>query len=60
MNGIQVCSNGVACPFIRGDNYEIAKIHRQNFKASSLKPGQNSTKLKTNYSCKGDTSFYEY
>ena len=25
--GIQVCSNEGACPFPRGDTYEITKIH---------------------------------
>ena len=31
VKGIQVCSNGLR-PFPREDNYEIAKIHRQNKK----------------------------
>ena len=28
--GIQVCSNEGPCPFPRGDNYHIARIHWQN------------------------------
>ena len=27
VKGIQVCSNEGPCPFQRGDNYEITKIH---------------------------------
>ena len=30
--GIQVCSKEGPCPFPRGNNYKIAKIHRQNLK----------------------------
>ena len=30
VKGIQVCSNDGSCPFPRGDNYEIAKIHWRN------------------------------
>ena len=32
VKGIQVCSNEGPCSFPRGDNYDIAKIHWQNFK----------------------------
>ena len=32
MKWIQVCSNEGPCPFPRGDNYEIAKIHWRNLK----------------------------
>ena len=32
VKGIQVCSNEGPCPFPRGDNFEIAKIHWQNLK----------------------------
>ena len=35
MKGIQVCSNDVPCPFPRGDNYEILKIHWRIKKSSS-------------------------
>ena len=35
VKGIQICSNEGPLPFPRGDNYEIAKIHWQNFKKSS-------------------------
>ena len=28
--GIQVCLNERLCPFPRGDDYEITKIHRRN------------------------------
>ena len=27
VKGIQVCSNEGPCPFLMGDNYEIAKLH---------------------------------
>ena len=30
--GFQVCSNEGPCPFSRGDNYEIVKIHWRNLK----------------------------
>ena len=33
--GVQVCSNEGQRPFPSGDNYDIAKIHKQNFKKSS-------------------------
>ena len=36
VNGIQVCTNEWPHPFPRGDNYKIAKIHRQKF--SSQEP----------------------
>ena len=32
VKGIQICSNEGPCPFPRGDNYEIANIHRRNSK----------------------------
>ena len=30
--GSEVCLNEGPCPFPRGDNYEIARIHRRNIK----------------------------
>ena len=36
VKGAQSCSYEGPCPFARGDIYEIAKIHCQNFKKSSI------------------------
>ena len=51
VKGIQVYSNEGPCPFPRGDNYEIAKIHWQNLKIFfSRTTGPILTKLGTKYS----------
>ena len=50
MKGIQVCSNERPCPFLKGNNYEIAKIHWRNLKiffSRTTKPI--STKLGTKH-----------
>ena len=48
MKGIQVCSNERPCPFLRGDNYEIAKLHWKNLKIFWWRTtGPISTKLGT-------------
>ena len=38
MKGIQVGSNEGLCPFPKGDNYKIAKLHLQILKCSSSEP----------------------
>ena len=38
VKGIQVSSNEEPHPFPRGDNYEIVKIHGQNYKKKSPPP----------------------
>ena len=46
MNGIQICSNEEPRPFLREDNYEIAKIHKRHLKILfSRTTGPISTKL---------------
>ena len=50
MVGIQIYSNEGPCPFPRGDNYEIVKIHWQNFKISSRTTWPISTRLGTKHS----------
>ena len=47
VKGTQVHSNEGLCPFPRGDNYEIAKIHWQNLKIFSRTTGPISTKPDT-------------
>ena len=48
VKGIQVCSIEGPCPFPRGDNYEIAKIHWKNLKIFFSKTTEPiSTKLGT-------------
>ena len=37
VKGIQVCSNEESRPFLRGDNYDIAKIHWRNLKIFFLR-----------------------
>ena len=50
VKGIQVCSNEGPCPFPRGDNYKIVKIHRWNLKIFfSRTTGPISTKLGTKH-----------
>ena len=50
VKGIQVCSNKGPCPFPRGDNDEIAKIHWRNLKILfSRTTGPISTKLCTKH-----------
>ena len=50
MKGIQVCSNEGPCPFPKGDNYEIVKIHWWNVKVFfSRTTGPISTKLCTKH-----------
>ena len=52
VKGIQVHSNEGPCSLLRGDNYEIAKIHWQNFKIYfSRTTGPILTKLGTKNSC---------
>ena len=47
--GIQFCSNGGPCPFTRGGNYKIAKIHWQNLNIFFYRTtGPISTILSTN------------
>ena len=40
VKGICVCSNEGSCPFPRGDNYSIVKIHWRNLKSSPEPLGQ--------------------
>ena len=50
VKGIQVCSNEGPCPFPRGDNYEIVKIHWQCLEISySRTTGPISIKLGTKH-----------
>ena len=49
VKGIQVSSNEEPCPFLSGDNYEIANIHLMKFKKPifSTTTGPISSKLGT-------------
>ena len=48
VQGIKVCSNEGPCPFPRGDNYEIVKIHWRNLKiVFSRTTGPISTRIGT-------------
>ena len=49
VKGIQVASNEEPCPFQRGDNNEIANIHRINLKIFFRTTWLISTKLSTRY-----------
>ena len=65
MKGIKVCSKKGPCPFPRGDNYEIAKIHWQNLKIfSSRTTVPISTKLQLqNHKAsfgEGDSSLFKW
>ena len=51
----QVCSNLELRPFLRGDNYEIAKIHWQNFEIFSRSIWQIATILGTKHRLVTDT-----
>ena len=47
MKGVHVCSNDGLRPYPRGDNYEMAKIHRRNSKIFFRTTERISTKLDT-------------
>ena len=53
VKGIHVCTNERSCPFPRGYNYKIVKIHWRNYKIFSKRTGPNSTKCRSHSWVKG-------
>ena len=59
VKGSQVCSNEGPCPFPKGENYEIAKIHWPNIKIFFSRTTFNQIWHKTSLG-EGDSSLFQW